>query len=359
MAIDSTRWKVPGFYSSDEALLRFLWMTEASNLPSFTEVYGTMPCKWDGGRTIRAPLSSNPSPPNFEQYHQKGIQVCLTFNSNQLTEEDLEDEVANRLLQDADGAIVASRLLNNYIRDKYPKISRTASTILSIIPHKNKTLDHYRKLCDEYDKVVVGTTHLFNSDQQRSLDLKFIDQLDRDKIEIMVNDNCVFDCPHRTKHHTLVARHNKMPTSESSQEVIQFFQSYCRSHLAVKGMATDLILTNSMVDTLKNMGFERFKLVGRDLPEAYLLTEMVRYIIPERLQPHISMSLSHILHSVAISSFIPLLQSHINTALAMASQPPAPESQKQVITLFVPVLQSYINKALALARRPPTVPDIQ
>lgn len=359
MKTDSVRWKAPGFYYLDKALLDFLWLTEAGGLPAFSEVYGTIPCKWDGGRAINVKLSPDAPPPNFAQYQEKGIQVYLAFNSNQLTEADLDDEVANGLLQKADGAIIASHLLNTYIRDNYPKVSRTASCILSIIPHKNKTLDHYQKLCDEYDKVVIGTTHLFNADPERSPDLKFIDGLDRDKTEIMVNDNCIFDCPHRAKHHAMVARHNKVQTKESFEELGQFLRSYCRAHLIVTGMATDLVLPNTMVATLKKMGFRNFKLVGRDLPSAYVLTEMVRYIIPERLQPLISMTLSHILHSSAVDTFVPLLQYHTKMALDLACQPPASELERRVISTFAPVLQSHINQALALLRRTPNASNAQ
>ncbi|MDL2328936.1 hypothetical protein LJC71_04175 [Desulfosarcina sp. OttesenSCG-928-A07] len=340
----------------DGALLNFLELLETCGLPTFAEVYGTMPCKWDGGRPIRTQLSPGAPPPVFEQYRKKGIEIYLTFNSNQLTEEDLDDEVGNKLLQEADGVIIASPILNDYIRDKYPNVSRTASCIQSIISHRNKTQDHYKKLCDEYDKVVIGTTHLFNADPERSLDLKFIDQLDRDKIEIMVNDNCTFDCPHRTTHHTLVARHNKIQTKESFQKVVQFFQTYCSANLTAKG-GTNLILTNAMIATLKQMGFRHFKLAGRDLPGSYVLIEIVRYIVPERIQPLISMSLSHILQSSAINSFIPVLQHHIKMALASATQPPASEAEQQAILSFVPVLQSHINDALAFVHRIQKSPD--
>ncbi|HBT96224.1 MAG TPA: hypothetical protein DEB25_00505 [Desulfobulbaceae bacterium] len=356
MITNSIRWKVPGFYFEDQALLHFLQMCEYSGLPSFAEVYGSIPCKWDGGRTAHHLAPSDP-PPNFAQYRNRGVQVYLTFNSNQLTEADLDDEVGNRLLQEGDGAIIASPLLNDYIRDKYPRVSRTASTILSIIARKDRTIEHYQRLCDEYDKVVVGTTHLFNTDKERSLDLKFIDQLDRDKIEIMVNDNCVFDCAFRARHHQLVGRHNKLRTNESMREVVQFFRSFCKAHLAVRGMAPDLILTNPMVATLQEMGFKRFKLVGRDMPVAYILTEMLRYIIPERLQSHFNMGLAHVIHSAVINSFVPVLGGHINRALAMFSQPPAPESQRQVISSFTPLLQTQINQALAIARRTPPIPS--
>ncbi|MDR0476442.1 MAG: hypothetical protein LBH14_00675 [Desulfobulbaceae bacterium] len=358
MTIDSVRWKVPGFYYADKALLDFLRVTEDCGLPAFAEVYGTITCKWDGGRGPNFALSPAPAP-DFEQYRKKGIQVYLPFNSNQLTAEDLDDETANKLLRDADGVIIASDLLNRYIQDKYPKLSRTASTILSIIPHKSKTVDHYRKLGDEYDKVVIGTTHLFNADPERSLDWKFIDQLDRDKSEIMVNDTCVFDCPNRRTHHMLVARYNKMRTKELWQEVTQSFRSHCRAPLVVKGMATDMILTNSMVSTLKEMGFRHFKLVGRDLPAAYILTEMARYIIPERLQSFVNLTLSDVVRNLAINSFVPMLTHHVKMALADASNPPASEAKRQAISSFVPVLQSSINKALDLARGFPTPPDAQ
>ena len=301
--------------------MSFLWFARSQGLPEFTDVYGTMPCRWDGGRV--SPYCSTPMhDPDFKQYNAAGIGVHLTFNSSVITDEDLGDELPNMLLKRANGAIIASHMLNRFVHDNYPNVLRTASCILSIMPNKMKSVEHYDELCEVYDKVVVNSAHLFTSDREHRLDSHFLDRLDKSKIEIMVNDPCILECPYREHHQMLVAKCNKLQTSEAHAEVQKFHKQYCRAHLVVSNKAVGMSLTGHMVAHLQDMGFRSFKLVGRDMPDAYVLTEILRYIIPEALQAHANMSLSRIISSLSVARFAPVLQRAINGALSSVVQIP-------------------------------------
>ena len=83
--------------------------------------------------------------------------------------------------------IVSSDLLSNYIARRHPALRQVASIIRTIMDGGRGNAAYYRELGKRFYRYVVHPDDGF--------DLALLDQLDRDKAEILINEYCLRDCP--------------------------------------------------------------------------------------------------------------------------------------------------------------------
>ena len=121
-----------------EFLLKHQEKTKFSSygLCDVTHVYGTFPkAIWNGGRTLDLQTYYS----TFDQIKQRvdygnslGIKYHMTFSNSLIKEEHLNNEYCNMILNILDnnnenGIIVNSKLLEQYIKEKYPNLKITSS----------------------------------------------------------------------------------------------------------------------------------------------------------------------------------------------------------------------------------------
>lgn len=182
-------------------------------------------CKWNGGRVT----SSVNFLDNLRFYNSIGIPVFVCFTNNVIN---INDELGNFYLSElakfkGNGVIILNRKLNQYIKEKYPTLIRTKTTI--------DTSDY-----DDYDLIV----------------LKYDDAIkhnDKERIEVMLNHDCdIKNCWFYKNHYRCIAKYNRI--FENPEKLKKCLQ-YC-----VTGIQTR---KNYKISELIKDGFTNFKLVGR------------------------------------------------------------------------------------------------
>ena len=96
-------------------------------------VYGVFPpCLWNGGRSQGGNTDKNYMRTVIKMFNDRGIPLRFTFTNLMLEKKHLSDERCNLMLNLANngmnGVIVASPLLEDYIRSYYPGFKLTSST---------------------------------------------------------------------------------------------------------------------------------------------------------------------------------------------------------------------------------------
>jgi len=253
-------------------------------------LHGAPAVPWNAGRTMKALPPADEFVKVLIQLHSKNIGYFPTFSNHLVQSSDLSNTVCNGILDsivqrpNLNAVIIVSDLLSKYIAERYPALRQIASIIKVSLDGGRGKPEYYSELGKRFWRYVV------HPDDIR--DLKLMDQLDRDKAEIIVNENCVADCPTRMRHYTAYAAWQRAPNEMERQIVNQELEQIvagCQSpfHLHRLGnQRRSCNLTRQEIRTLYEMGFRRFKLQGRlDDPWSYSY-DLIRFTLePEFAAP--------------------------------------------------------------------------
>ena len=128
----------------------------------------------------------------------------ITFFNLCISYEDLNDSIGNYILEIINevggGVIVASNIIESYIRERYPKIKVHASVIYTAL-NENRTSIYYEMLSEKYDKFVVHPDDLYRS--------SLLKQIPKENAEIMINERCGINCNIRLQHYESISREQK------------------------------------------------------------------------------------------------------------------------------------------------------
>ena len=267
------RFHLPDFSGSFKLNLLFAEMLR--NHPEFfregteiASVYGVFPpCIWNGGRSQGGNADKNYIKTVIREFNSRGIPLRFTFTNIMLEKKHLSDERCNMILHYADNGmnevIVASQLLEDYIRKEYPGYKLTSSTC--------KRLDSKEALLSELQK----DYHVVVADYDLNNKFDILSGLPRKKdIEFLVNACCQPECPGRLQHY-----------KDISQQQIAFcnhikkypnvpfdVEKYDPNHFidcpySKRSIFEIRELKNISPDDIWNryvpMGFEQFKIEGR------------------------------------------------------------------------------------------------
>ncbi|MBQ4646509.1 MAG: hypothetical protein IJB79_04090 [Candidatus Gastranaerophilales bacterium] len=173
--------------------------------------FGCPKMAWFGGRRPNITEEIEPMAllKIFNYCKEVGITPSFTFTRTQLTKDDLNDKYANYLLDMAlefkAHFIVYSELLKNYIKEKDPNAYMVASVIKSQEKFQGENAknwsvenetNHYNKLLKEYDLVVVRPEYSMGPLLENP---SLLDDISR--VEILVNQRCVKNCPKAMEHY--------------------------------------------------------------------------------------------------------------------------------------------------------------
>lgn len=204
-------WSLPLLFSNDEYINSVAITMKRLNLKNpITYAYGMVPSLWTGGRISKyktQDFSKIEASLNFVL--SLGTTPVFTLSRHDIEKDDLNDEFCNRLLdfgvESGCEFIISSDLLYNHIKDRHPQAKCVASVLKTIFERETienfNELNFYNQLLDKYERVVVrpeyGKTDL----------LKDYDKLkDLSKIEVLVNQICVWNCTYATTEHTYIPK---------------------------------------------------------------------------------------------------------------------------------------------------------
>lgn len=236
-------------------------------------VYGTFPgAIWNGGRLSLGFYTSQDINNIIEFYNSKGIPLRFTFTNSLIEKEHLSDTYCNNIMKAADNGmnevLCNSKILEDYLRDKYPNYKYILSTTAQI-----RGLDVINQKIKEYDCIVID----YNDNKKFNL-LKHIS--DKSKVEILLNETCNPNCPFRKQHYEYISR------KQLSGEGFGLETDYnCRYDNAssnpydAMNRSSSTFIRPEELDTYIKMGFENFKLEGRGLPLIYTIEGICMYMV--------------------------------------------------------------------------------
>lgn len=291
----NVKFHLPDFARLSKFNMIFLAMFE--NSPEFfregveiASFYGTFPpAMWNGGRVMLGSCDKNFVKGIIKYFNDRGIALRFTFTNPVIEKEHLDDVFCNAIMYYADngknGCIVASDILEEYIRDKYPSFKITSSTC--------KRITDEGALASELEK----DYHLVVLDYDFNNKFDVLEKIqNKDKCEILVNPCCVPGCCNRSDHYRVIgleqiaiAEHFK-----KNQGVPYDPDKFARQHKEYKAALEcqcehrtlfdiqDLpshISPDDIWNKYVPMGFSNFKIEGRTFDMFNLMEHYLYYMV--------------------------------------------------------------------------------
>ena len=235
-------------------------------------------CLWGGGRVEAGEVSPQKVLSLTEAY---GISARLTFSNSLLREEHLSDKRCNALcgmFEKTDGTqngvIVHSELLLNYLKKNYPGLYQVSST--------TKVLTEFKACQNEIQReefrYVVPDFRLNHALEK----LNALPQGQKDKVEFLCNECCYFGCRDRRACYEAVSRKNLGEGGDEHRCHAPDAQGGYRFTKAMENPG--FIGVEDIQQTYLPMGFENFKIEGRELGSALVLEFLLYYLTKPECQ---------------------------------------------------------------------------
>lgn len=231
-------------------------------------VYGCFPdCILNGGRAfIRERYTDEQIEQTFALLRDENVVPRLTFTNMLAQPMHLEDDYVQDILQVTQKyhgeVIVYSDEIAELIKERYG-LACILSTTRGI-----RDIDEVNQLTKKYDYVVL--------DYNLNKDYGFIKQIeDSEKIEIMVNEFCQYQCPHREEHYL----HN---SEDQMSGTMRTFECYHQDPGKFFDHSPDhpVFLTDTQVQELnQTFGINYFKIVGRGIHPETNLESYTYYLV--------------------------------------------------------------------------------
>ncbi len=241
-------------------------------------VYGApADCLWGGGRAGFGEDRPEDAAALTREY---GISARLTFSNSLLHPEHLANRKCNALCALFEnngpvqsGVILASDLLLDYLRERYPGLYFVSST--------TKVLTEFAQLETELNReefqFVVPDFRLNKAFHR----LNTLNDTQKQKLEFLCNECCWFACPDRRVCYEAVSRKN---LGEACEHI-------CASPTAGRGYRFSDAMENpgfigigDIQDTYLPKGFSHFKIEGRSLGSALILEFLLYYMTKPEYQ---------------------------------------------------------------------------
>ena len=266
---------LPGLFEFCELYRRFcsLWRAHREYFYDWCaigSIYGApSDCLWGGGR-----IGFGDDDPweALSLTREYGVSARLTFSNSLLRAEHLADAKCNRLCamfeSEANGVIVHSDLLLNYLKERYPKYYFVSSTTKVLTEFR----DFERELNRSDFRFVVPDFRL-----NRSLArLNGLTQAQKDKVEFLCNECCGIDCRARKACYENVSRKS---LGEDCADHICAASDGGEGYRFSKAMENPAFIgIDGIQSVYLPMGFHHFKLEGRSLGSALILEFLLYYM---------------------------------------------------------------------------------
>ena len=273
---------IPGFFeffNLNKTLVEFMKKSPEYFYDDFEigSIYGTFPnAIWNGGRVCFGICFKQTMIDIIEYFNKNNIPLRYTFTNSLLSNEHTYDTYCNLIMKLSDNGfnqvLVNNDVLENYIRTKYPKYKIISSTTKRIVD-KNKLNDEMNK---DYHLVVL------DYDLNKDFDyLKTI--VEKDKIEILVDELCKHNCPYRKKHYEILAR-AQLEYSNNSGFTCDYTNVQNGNIGFEKIRNNKNFIDRNQLNQYIEMGFKNFKLVGRNTDINFVIDSYIHYFVKDEFK---------------------------------------------------------------------------
>ena len=157
------------------------------------------------------------------------------------------------------------------MNNNYPKYK-----IIASIGFNQKDLNFYQKALAQFDRVIV------HPDLNRNYD--FLKKLDTSRLEILVNEFCVVNCPFRIEHSNYIseiALQQRFYFLKDNPHTMGSCLAIERGYTRNNGLVVNL----KELNTLFELGIKHFKIQGREHPfEKVIYSALTKYVVQDAIQ---------------------------------------------------------------------------
>ncbi len=283
----NAKWDVSGIFANDKELIYFHdYFLNRFGIKPFSLIHGAPLCIWNSGRVNpKMQMNTQRLVDSLGNFIKRNIAIDVTFTNLFIKEEHLDDLLGNNILEalatynpTGDNAVIlSSDVLYSYIKEKYPTL-KLVSSILKVSWEKGKNnLAYYEALADRFDKVMVHPDD--------STNIELLSQLKNpEKFEILLNENCVRQCPIRHKHYESLSNLSLNYLGHSDDFENMRLKNLCVSDVALLSNTPKCTtqLTPDEILVAYQAGIRFFKIQGRGLHQSGSeLMDMLRLMFRE------------------------------------------------------------------------------
>jgi len=274
-------WNIAGAFIKHDIIMDYFTKNNLFKRYGHISVYdGIENCTWNGGRLHKhVPYVKEVR----DRYYDLGWSINLTFTNPVI---DLEDVKGNYLLEEfhkeGNNIILVNESLRKYIKKNFPKYklihSITACGDVQGFPLRDEDLNFYKDKQDKYDIIIPRCDSTFDPRLR---------ELDKDRLEILISDTCVLNCPYYGDHFKQIAKHNETEV-DASKEVWEGIgecwipdDEFDRKTKLEKRMLGDkypFYLNFKQIKSLVIEGFPTYKMQGRESSEEDYRHDLSRFL---------------------------------------------------------------------------------
>ena len=291
---------IPGFYCHYNVNMALLKLMREEPQMFYKDIkiggiFDNFPnCIWNGGNIIFGKISfAKEQIKIMNDFNSLGIPLRLTMTNPLIEEKDCYDRYANYIMENLHNGfnqvIVASPILEQYIREKYPKYP----IIRSIIAANNENNVYY----DDSNKYFMSVLN-----RQKNNDLEFLEKIkNKNKIEILVNETCVSNCKRHYEHYENFGKSQTLMEKQMNINVKCDYEKNRKYRYKIKQESPTCISRKKIKEIYEPMGFNNFKLSGRISFTPIILDYANYFILPEWKDDFLSMILPFFVKDYNIS----------------------------------------------------------
>lgn len=227
-------------------------------------LYGSFPnAIWNGGRCVFGNMEISEIKTIIELVNSVGVSLRHTFTNCLIEERHLEDEYCNKIMDLCNNGknevLINSTLLESYLRSKYPDYRYILSTTTM-----TRGSEAINKACMKYDMVVADYRDSIHKDFLQNI-------ISKNKVEILLNESCIYDCRFRDYHYKEISRAQLMLKETQEAETCMYHD--------VSKFREAYISVDTLYNVLIPMGYTNFKIRGREMSSEKLMHEYLTYLV--------------------------------------------------------------------------------
>ena len=274
-------WNIAGAFVKHDIIVNHLKRNKLFNKFKKISVYdGLENCTWNGGR-LHSYVPYNKE--IKDKYYDLDISIALTFTNHTI---DLKNPTGNFLLEEfhkkGNKIILVNDELRRYIKKNFPNYSLvhsiTACGEVQGLPLRAKDINFYKEKLSKYDMIVPRCDCTFDN-RLRELDLN--------RLEILISDTCILNCPHFEEHFKQISQQNAISTNASSKEIKSIGECWLPSKTFKRKTALEkkilgekypFYLNHNQLRSLIIEGLSNFKIQGREASNKDFLQDLEYFV---------------------------------------------------------------------------------
>lgn len=281
---------LPSWYESSEMNMRFLKLYK--RYPDYfydnfniVAVYDTPPYSiWNGGRIYNPSISYAKKEELIKLisfYNDEcDIPIRYVFTNSCLEKKHYYDNFSNLLLKLGESyhneIVIYDESLMLYIKENYPNYCFISSTTKCL-----KNLNILNKEINNLNYKLICLDYTLNKN------IEFLKNIEKkNKIELLINEDCKFNCPCRDLHYKIISQ----SILDYSVENEMIFKKQCEKEKLNIFKYEDrnkMITYEDIVNIYEPMGFSFFKIEGRTMDPLSLITTYNRYMVKPEYRDYI------------------------------------------------------------------------